>query len=119
MVAELNLDRVRLCRETETTATYLELEAELLPGYSEEVLDQLAEELQTKWGLLPQTRSKFERGLALFGPEPASRKEYPTVMDMQPPSIETWTNPTSGGRTPTASSRAALRPRDRTGRPDE
>jgi len=89
VVAELNLDRVRLCRETKTAATYLELEAELLPGFSEEVLEQLAEELQTKWGLLPQSRSKFERGLALFGPGPAPRKEYPTVMDVQPPSIET------------------------------
>jgi len=89
VVAELNLDRVRLCREAKTAATFLELEAELLPGYSEEVLDQLAEELQTKWGLLPQSRSKFERGLALFGSGPASRKEYTAVMAVQPPGIET------------------------------
>ena len=88
VVAELNLDRVRLCRETNTAATSLELEAELLPGYSEEVLDQIAEELQTRWGLLPQSQSKFERGLALFSPESAPRKEYPAVMDVQPPSVE-------------------------------
>ena len=89
VVAELNLDRVRLCRETKTAATYLELEAELLPGCSEEILDQLAEELQTEWGLLPQNRSKFERGLALLGPRQASRKEHPTVIDVQPPGMET------------------------------
>jgi CHAD domain-containing protein len=89
VVAELNLDRVRLYRETNTSATYLELEAELQPGYSEEILDRLAEELQTRWGLLPQDRSKFERGFALFGPEPASDMEPPTVMDAQLPSIET------------------------------
>jgi CHAD domain-containing protein len=88
IVAELNLDRVRLCQGTNTAATYLELEAELLPGCSEEILDHLAEELQIKWNLLPQNRSKFERGLALFGPEPTSRKEHPTVIDVQPPSIE-------------------------------
>ena len=83
IVAELNLDRGRLCRGTETGATYLELEAELLPGGSEEILERLAEELQNEWGLLPQNRSKFERGLALFGSKPASTKEPPTVTDVQ------------------------------------
>ena len=88
VVAELNLDRVRLCQGSNTAATYLELEAELLPGCSEGILDQLAEALQSKWGLPPQNLSKFERGLALFGPEPASDNEHPTVMDVQPSSIE-------------------------------
>ncbi|NIV31413.1 MAG: CHAD domain-containing protein, partial [Anaerolineae bacterium] len=89
VVAEVNLDRGRLYQEAASSATYLELEAELLPGGSEEILEQLAEELQTKWGLLPQSKSKFERGLALFGPGPASRKEPPTVMDVQePPTME-------------------------------
>ena len=87
-VAELNLDRVRLCQGTNTAATYLELEAELLPGCSEEILDQLAEELLIKWNLLPQDLSKFERGLVLYGPEPASDKKHPTITDLQPPSIE-------------------------------
>jgi CHAD domain-containing protein len=85
VVAELNLDRGRLYRETETGATYLELEAELLRGGSEEILEQLAEELQSKWGLLPQTKSKFERGLALFGPSPSTHKEPLTVMEVQEP----------------------------------
>ena len=89
IVAELNLDRGRLYRETETGATFLELEAELLPGHGEEILDQLAEELQNNWGLQPQNRSKFERGLALFGPVPARQEEHPTVMDVQTPEAET------------------------------
>jgi CHAD domain-containing protein len=89
VVAELNLDRGRLYQEAKGGATFLELEAELLPGGSEKILEQLTEELQTEWGLLPQSKSKFERGLALFGPEPASRKEPPTVMDVQEqPTVE-------------------------------
>jgi CHAD domain-containing protein len=89
VVAELNLDRVRLHREAHTVASYLELEAELQPDCSEEILDELADELQTKWGLQPQNRSKFERGLALFGSEPASDREHSTVVGvLQPSGIE-------------------------------
>ena len=87
IVAELNLDRVRLHRGSETGATYLELEAELLPGGSEEILAQLAEELQTEWGLLPQNQSKFERGLALF----AGLTSLPgdrTYLEPRPPVVE-------------------------------
>lgn len=79
VVVELNLDRGRLYRGTETGATYLELEAELLPGGSEELLEQIAEELQVEWGLLPQNRSKFERGLELFGAAAASPTEIQPV----------------------------------------
>jgi CHAD domain-containing protein len=86
-VAELNLDRVRLCRGGVVAPTFLELEVELLPGGSELDLDRLAGELQDLWGLLPQTRSKFERGLALFGAEPASPGEISPDMDL-PLSLE-------------------------------
>ncbi|NIV37708.1 MAG: CYTH domain-containing protein, partial [Anaerolineae bacterium] len=89
VVAELNLDRGRLYRGTETGATYLELEAELLPGGSEEILERLAEELQSKWGLLPQNRSKFERGLEHFGTGAASSQRDPALMDRQPAVVET------------------------------
>lgn len=71
-VAELNLDRVHLCRGDVVAPTFLELEVELLPGGTEPDLDRIAVELQERWGLLPQTRSKFERGLALFGAGPTS-----------------------------------------------
>ena len=84
-VAELNLDRVRLCRGDVVAPTFMELEVELLPGGSDPDLDRLAVELQERWGLLPQTRSKFERGLALFGAEPALPGETRLDMDVHPP----------------------------------
>ena len=86
IVAELNLDRVRLHRGSETGASYLELEIELLPGGSEEILAQLAEELQTQWGLLPQNQSKFERGLALFAGLRALHDR--ASMEPRPPAVE-------------------------------
>ena len=67
VVAELNLDRLRLYQETETSPFYLELEVELLRGTSEETLEHLAGELQAGWGLVPQSQSKFERGMQRFG----------------------------------------------------
>ena len=104
VVAELNLDRGRLYRETETGATYLELEAELLPGGGEEILERLADELQSEWGLAPQTRSKFERGLALFGVRPASSQADPAFMDAKSPVVETvnLTTPTADEASPRA-----------------
>ena len=89
VVAELNLDRGRLYRGTETGASYLELEAELLPGGSEEILEELAEALQTEWGLLPQNRSKFERGIEFFGAEPASPQGDLTSMEPRATIVET------------------------------
>jgi CHAD domain-containing protein len=85
IVAELNLDHVCLCRGDVVAPTFLELEVELLPGGSEPDLDRLAVELQERWGLDPQTRSKFERGLALFGAEPASPGETRLDMDVHLP----------------------------------
>jgi inorganic triphosphatase YgiF len=68
-VASLNLDRVCICpREPNRTArTYLELEAEMLPDGSEVDLQRLVDALESEWGLLPEERSKFQRGLALCG----------------------------------------------------
>ena len=86
-VAELNLDRVRLHRGMETGATYLELEVELLPGGSEEILAQLVKELQAEWGLLPQSQSKFERGMALFA-GPTSFPGDQTSLEPRPPVVE-------------------------------
>ncbi len=89
LVAELNLDRVRLFRESATAATYLELEVELVQGGSEELLIQIAQELQAEWGLQPQSRSKFERGLALLDASPAPREARPLATDLQPPGTGT------------------------------
>jgi inorganic triphosphatase YgiF len=74
-VASLNLDRVCICpREPYRKAdTYLELEVEMLPGGSEADLDSLVVALESEWGLTPQVRSKFQRGLALCGPGRARR----------------------------------------------
>jgi inorganic triphosphatase YgiF len=65
-VAELSLDRVRFLLGDLEACTCLELEAELLAGGREKDLHQLVQELQTTWNLIPETQSKFERGLALW-----------------------------------------------------
>jgi len=74
-VASLNLDRVCICpREPYRRAdTYLELEVELLPDGSEADLDRLVDALESEWGLMPEGRSKFQRGLALCGSGGARR----------------------------------------------
>jgi CHAD domain-containing protein len=66
-VAELSLDRVSVHRAGEI-ASYLELEAELLPRGTKQELEQIAAELQGEWELRPESRSKFERALAHLGP---------------------------------------------------
>jgi inorganic triphosphatase YgiF len=68
-VASLNLDRVCICpREPHCrAATYLELEVEMLPDGNEEDLHRLVAALESEWGLMPEGRSKFQRGLALCG----------------------------------------------------
>ena len=81
VVAELNLDRVRLIQKDQTSPTYLELEVELLHGGSEEELEQIAAELQAGWALLPQRQSKFERGIDLFGSGPAPHEVFSTTRD--------------------------------------
>lgn len=80
-VAELNVDRVRPYRGNDVAPTTLELEVELLSDGSEQDLDRLTTELQQEWELAPQARSKFQRGLALFGVEPGSPKENEKDMD--------------------------------------
>jgi CHAD domain-containing protein len=66
-VAELNLDRVQVYAKGsgKEAVHYLELEAELKPDGNEEDLEELVAELQNAWGLAPESRSKFERALAL------------------------------------------------------
>jgi CHAD domain-containing protein len=54
------------------------LEAELLPEGDEQDLQRLILELQDRWGLVPEPRSKFERGLALYGLGPLSTGEAST-----------------------------------------
>jgi CHAD domain-containing protein len=67
-LAGLSLDRVQVQRgdRSEPYATFLELEAELMPGGSDEDLARLGAELEEDWGLVPASRSKYERGLAFF-----------------------------------------------------
>jgi CHAD domain-containing protein len=48
------------------------MEAELLPEGNEQDLQRLILELQDRWGLIPESRSKFARGLALLGLDPLS-----------------------------------------------
>jgi len=61
-IAEMSLDVV-----TTTVSgaehVYLELEIELLEAGASTDLHTLADELRTVWGLTPEPRSKFERGL--------------------------------------------------------
>lgn len=67
-VAQLSLDRVRVYYHElpEPADTYLEVEAELLPGGREEDLAALAAALGREWELPAENRSKFERALALL-----------------------------------------------------
>lgn len=78
-VIELSLDRVWLAgppglptlggKGAREAVTFFELEAELLPAGRMEELLTLVETLQAAWQLMPEPRSKFERGLALTHPE--------------------------------------------------
>jgi CHAD domain-containing protein len=89
VVAELNLDRLRLCQGSETSPLYLELEVELSHEASEEALEQFAGELQARWGLVPQCQSKFERGLARFGIPAAPAGGSPATSEIEePPAVE-------------------------------
>jgi inorganic triphosphatase YgiF len=64
-VAELSLDVVT--PGLPNSHPYFELEIELLEQGSEADLHLLAQELRQTWGLRPEPRSKFERGLELLG----------------------------------------------------
>jgi inorganic triphosphatase YgiF len=76
-VASLNLDRVCICScgPHHKADTFLELEVEMLPDGSEEDLNRLVAALEIEWGLEPEERSKFQRGLALCGSGPAPEWE--------------------------------------------
>ncbi len=58
---ELSLDVVR--RDGADAPPIYELEGELLPGGNVQQLELLMETLREQWGLIPEPRSKFERGL--------------------------------------------------------
>ena len=89
VIAELNLDRLRLCQGSETSPLYLELEVELSHETSEEALEQFAGELQARWGLVPQSQSKFERGLERFGIPAAPAGGSPVTSEIEsPPAVE-------------------------------
>lgn len=64
-VIELSLDEVSL-REAETV-DYFELEAELIGTGTEADLARFIEILKSKWALIAEIQSKFERGLAYAG----------------------------------------------------
>ncbi len=67
-VAELSLDRVSVFDPDGggPVDSYLELEAELLSGGTEQDLDRLVSALREEWSLTPGERSKYERGLAVL-----------------------------------------------------
>jgi CHAD domain-containing protein len=64
LVAEISLDDVHLSVKGGEHA-YFEAEVELLPDGTERDLTAIVTCLQEEWGLQPELRSKFERGLAL------------------------------------------------------
>jgi inorganic triphosphatase YgiF len=76
-VAELSLDRVHMLQGTSIVATCLELEAELLIRQGDHYLRQLSTNVQAAWGLDPEPKSKFERGMALFGFELETAQAQP------------------------------------------
>jgi CHAD domain-containing protein len=87
-IAELNLDHVHLCQEGIVAASFLELEAELLPAGTEDDLARLVSDLESTWGLTPENRSKFERGLSLFQSIDLSDQGTEAVMEPSLPSQE-------------------------------
>ncbi|OQB24840.1 MAG: CYTH domain protein [Chloroflexi bacterium ADurb.Bin180] len=66
IVAELSLDRVCYRRDRAATED-LELEVELSKDGTMADLDRLVRCLRDEWHLVPQTKSKFERAMALTG----------------------------------------------------
>jgi inorganic triphosphatase YgiF len=79
-VAEWSLDQVRLT-VGEGERLYFELEIELAPGGTEEDLAAVVTCLKEEWGLVPESRSKFERGLNLLERERLSRRPVPSADD--------------------------------------
>lgn len=66
-VAEVSIDLVHF--GDDTTVPAYELEVELLPGGRVADLEPVTTELIERWAVLPESTSKFERGLALCCPE--------------------------------------------------
>lgn len=66
-VGEMSLDRVRY-QSGRASAEELEVEIELGQDGTAEDLDRLARCLRDEWHLVPQTKSKFERAMALARP---------------------------------------------------
>ena len=62
-LAEMSLDHVHL-RARAKEESFFELEVELQPAGTEDDLGHIVTCLQETWGLVPQTRSKFERARA-------------------------------------------------------
>ena len=62
MIAELTLDDVTIA-SGDKTLTYLEMEVELQPDGELADLEAIEASLQAEWGLMPEPRSKFARGL--------------------------------------------------------
>ena len=78
-VVELSLDRVRLELPgpgRPVRSHYYELEAELASTGTDADLAAITDELATVWGLLPEPRSKFERGLALLQAQQAETARF-------------------------------------------
>jgi inorganic triphosphatase YgiF len=68
-LAELSLDRVSLIVDG-NEQVYHELEVELLPSGSEQILNIIVDCLQNEWYLQPESLSKFERALATLDSMP-------------------------------------------------
>jgi inorganic triphosphatase YgiF len=65
VVAEVSLDDVRVGE-----IAYFELEVELTLGGTMDDLHRAVDELTTRWGLVPEPHSKFERALATLNDKP-------------------------------------------------
>lgn len=63
-VIEFSLDEVSL--QDRDSVDYFELEAELIEAGTEANLSAFIDALQANWSLQPESKSKFERGLALL-----------------------------------------------------
>lgn len=66
-ISELSIDRGDILAGGKT-APILELELELLSGSEEDVMN-LGSRLAEKYDLIPGVKSKFERGMDLYGPD--------------------------------------------------
>jgi CHAD domain-containing protein len=86
-VAEVNLDRVCMRQGQAIVANYLEFEAELLPEGSVEDIEQLSLELQTAWAVMPESQSKFERGLDAVRFRRSNPLLPPTTAEMGPAQV--------------------------------